>query len=555
MKHVLNRVLKDEASFSSNFYESDGILRHYLKKYAAPDSMDYMSERLVSLGRDGATVMDALSMDADKNSPELIKRTPYGEDLDYIRFHPSYWIMMDIAAESEMLYVKYHPELRKRFAQDRHKLGFAAGQIYAMSELGLYCPLCMTDGTALIVDRYCSSKDKKRLLPKLSSRKGEEFVTGAMYLTEKAGGSDVGANRTKAKLIDGNLYKLNGEKWFCSNANADVILALARTGPPEEGTRGLSLYLVEKYLENEERNPMEIVRLKDKLGVRSMATAEVLFRDTIGKRIGKEGQGFKIMAEMINMSRLYNAVAAIAGMRRAIVEVWQYLNHRVTFGKKAVEHPLIRQKFHELGSLYIAGFLLTWRAIRAMDAAENGDKQQEILLRILTPMAKWWTAEKSVEIVRDCMELMGGNGYIEDFVMPKLLRDVNVLPIWEGSGNIIVLDILRAINKTDALEVLVEEIRTRSDKQTNARLDKILALITSFEGETNDTIETSAKPLFDQLIHLYQITLIKHEADDTNRKWMKPALNYMEKRQKKELDLVSAPSLNKVENLINWKAR
>lgn len=297
---------------------------------------------------------------------------------------------------------------------------------------------------------------------------------------------------------------------------------------------------------------MEIIRLKEKMGVRSMATAEVLFHDTTGKRIGEEGQGFKIMADMINMSRLYNAVAAVACMRRGIVEAWQYLNFRVTFGKKAVEHPLIRQKFYELGSQYIAGFLLTWRAIRAMDAAESGNQQEKTLLRILTPMAKWWTAEKSVTVIRDCIELMGGNGYIEEFIMPKLFRDVNVLPIWEGSGNIIVLDMLRSIRKTDALEVLVEEVHKRSDKQSEAKLNKILALISSFEGKTNDTIETSAKPIFDQLIHLFQLTLIKQEMDDTNQKWLKPSLDYLMKIQKQETGLITAPPLQKVENLICW---
>lgn len=552
MSHPGNHVLRKNAAFSSNFYESDGILKHYLKKHTEPESFKYMMDKLNSIGTDAASVMDSLSMDADRHGPQLIKRTPYGEDLDHIHFHPSYWLLMDIAAVSEMFYVKYHPELRKKFTDDRHKLGFAAGQLFAMSELGVYCPLCMTDGAALIIDRYCHAADKKRLLPKLSSRKGEDLFTGAMYLTEKAGGSDVGANRTAAEPNEGDSYKLNGEKWFCSNANADVILVLARTGPLGEGTSGLSLFLVEKYLQNGKRNPMQMLRLKEKLGVRSMATAEVQFRDTVGKRVGKEGHGFKIMADMINLSRLYNAVAAVAGMRRGIVEAWQYLNHRVTFGVKTTEHPLIRQKFYELGANYVAGFLLVWRAIRAMDAAENGNEQEKALLRILTPMAKWWTAEKSVETVRDCMELMGGNGYIEDFVMPKLFRDVNVLPIWEGSGNMIVLDILRAIHKTDALEVLVEEIRSKSDKKSDAGLEKILTLISAFAGESNDTIETSAKPLFEQLIRIYQLTLAQQEMEDTNRKWLKPALDYMKNGQKNDLELVTPPSNQIVKNLICW---
>src|SRR5699024_10583481 len=147
-----------------------------------------------------------------------------GETINEVDFHPAYWELMKIAAQSEMLHVKYHPELRDRFAGNRHKMGFAAGQLYGMSELGQYCPLCMTDGAAYLIDRYASEADKERLLPKLSARVGGQLFTGAMFLTEKAGGSDVGANLCRAEKIDGNRYRLNGEKWFCSNVNADVMM-------------------------------------------------------------------------------------------------------------------------------------------------------------------------------------------------------------------------------------------------------------------------------------------------------------------------------------------
>jgi len=552
MKHPGNHVLTDDLKYSQNFFRSDKILNSYFKKHTSENARSYMHEKLLNLGRDAATVMDSLSLDADKNGPELVKRSPYGETINHIRFHPSYWMLMDIALQSEMIHVKYDAELRKKFSADRHKLGFAAGQIYGMSEMGIYCPLCMTDGAAMIVDKYCNEADRKRLLPGLSSCSSDKFLTGAMYLTEKAGGSDVGANRTKAVRLSGREYTLAGEKWFCSNANADVILALARTGPLREGTKGLSLFLVEKTLEDGKKNPVNIVRLKEKLGVRSMATAEIMLEGTKGKLIGEEGQGFKIMAEMINMSRLYNAVAAIAGMRRAIAETWQYLNHRVTFGKKAVEHPLIREKLCEAGSNYTGSFLLVWRAIRAMDAAENGDENERQLLRILIPMAKWHTAEQSVGTVRDCMELMGGNGYIEDFILPKLFRDVNVLPIWEGSGNIIVLDILRAINKTEALEQLVTEIKDIHDDKLNSELDKLLSMLSSLSEKEQDTVETTAKMLFKHLIHLYQLSLMKKEIDEDNKGWITPSIKYMTGILNPGITIKTPPDVETVQKLIAW---
>lgn len=552
MLHPENHVLGKEAVFSSNFYESDKILKNYLERAVLTESLDYMNDKLEALGMKAASLMDVLSQDADKYGPKLSKRTPYGEDIDRIDFHPSYWLLLEIAANSEMFHVKYDPELRKKLSSDRHQLGFAAGQIYAMSELGQYCPLCMTDGAAYIIDRYCSKEDKDRLLPKLSSPEAKDFYTGAMFLTEKAGGSDVGANRAKAVRSDSNYHTIIGEKWFCSNANADVMMVLARTDTIMKGTKGLSLFLVEKILENGEKNSMEIVRLKDKMGVRSMATAEILLQGTKGKLIGDEGNGFKIMAEMINMSRLYNAVAAVGAMRRGIAEAWQYLSFRTTFGKTVTNHALIRDNFYELGSKYVAGFLLVWRTIRAMDAAENGDEDEKRLMRILIPMAKWWTAEQSVYTVRACMELIGGNGYIEDFIMPKLFRDVNVLPIWEGSGNIIVLDILRAIKKTDALDLLIEEIQSVSDKKMDTELNKLLSLIDDLEGEEQDTVETSCKYLFDRLIHIYQLALIKKEMDISDDEWLEPALDYLSDELNPEIRLKKAPDLSMIEKLIGW---
>ncbi|WP_165264947.1 acyl-CoA dehydrogenase family protein [Fodinibius halophilus] len=380
-----------------------------------------------------------------------------------------------------------------------------------------------------------------------------------MFLTEKSGGSDVGANLTRAEQVEGDKYVLNGEKWFCSNVNADVIMALARTGPIKEGTRGLSLFLVEKTLPNGDRNSMDIVRLKDKLGVRSMATGEVLFDDTVGQRLGEEGEGFKLMARMINISRNYNSVAALAANRRAIIEAWQYLNHRRTFGKQATKHALIREKFYELGAQYLANFLLVWRGLQAMDASENGDESERDLLRIITPMAKWCSAEHAVYAVRECMELMGGNGYIEDFVMPKLLRDVNVLPIWEGSGNIIVLDMLRAARKSDGLKLIFKHIAdtAATSEEYGSLLNKQLSEVKSVwqligEMEDRDQVEATAKPLFKKLITLFQITLLIREKKDSSSDRFDTALSYLTGTFSNSLRTRTPPSLDNIEELIGW---
>lgn len=561
-----NTVLTEDARSSTNFYESDRILRHYLQKHVSGSGLEYMSDKLQRLGAQAAGRMNLLSAAADREQPRLKRRTPTGEPQNSVVFHPAYDELLTIAAESEMFYVQYEPRFRDRFAAERHQLGFAAGQLYAMTEMGVYCPLCMTDGAAHLVDQYSPEKLKERLLPRLTARSGEDLYTGAMFLTEKAGGSDVGRNLTTAEHLEDDRYLLNGEKWFCSNVNAEVIMALARTGKVEDGTRGLSLFLVEKALPDGSANPMDIIRLKDKLGVRSMATGEVRFTDTVGVRLGEENRGFRLMTEMINISRTYNAVAALAAGRRAVIEAWQYLNHRVTFGKRAVSHALVRRKFEELGANYVADFLLVWRAIRAMDHTGQGNSESERqLMRMLIPMAKWRSAEQAVYTVRECMELMGGNGYIEDFIMPRLLRDVNVLPIWEGSGNIILLDMLRAAQKTNALAILVHEIEETaagSEKYgalISGRLAAVQELWVSLEqdkdgnGKGNrDMTEAATRPLFSELVTLYQMALLIQETGPGSAAWTEPALRYLASTYEEPLQPDPPIDAETLQNLIGW---
>ncbi|MCS6978621.1 MAG: acyl-CoA dehydrogenase family protein [Flavobacteriales bacterium] len=440
-------VLQPGFHRSSNFYDSDQWLHRLWREIFPPEICGRLEPLKKAIGQRAATDMEALARAADRHPPELVLRNWYGEDIQEIRFHPAYRELQDIAVHSGMFRLKWQPEVRRYFEGFRHAAGFAVGFYYAMAENGLYCPLCMTDGAALLVDKYGDEADKKRLLPRIYTEDPNQFITGAMFLTEKAGGSDVGANQCTARRKDGPWYLLNGEKWFCSNANAEVAFVLARTRPDVPGTRGLSIFLVEPMLPDGTPNPRRIIRLKDKLGVRSMASAEILLTDTVGKLYGEEGQGFKIMADMINLSRLYNAVTAVADQRRALIEAWQFLSYRHTFGRPALSHALVRKKCLELLNLYLADLALLWRAIQAYDRAECGQAHEALLARLLTPMVKKCTAWNGVYVVRECMELIGGMGYIEDGVMPRLMRDCMVLPIWEGAGNIMVLDMMRALAK------------------------------------------------------------------------------------------------------------
>lgn len=555
-----NKVLENAYHLSVNFYNSDKILQNYLKNNISAEGLTYMQDKLQYTGTQAAGVMNELSLLADKKGPELVKRNFTGENIDEIRFHPAYWQLMDIAVKSEMFRVKWEPSLRSKFKHEGHRLGFSTGYLYAMSESGQYCPLCMTDGVARLIDLFCREEDKARLLPHIATDRAEELYTGAMFLTEKTGGSDVGANITIAEHKEDDVYLLNGEKWFCSNANAQLIFALARTDNDVKGTKGLSIFMIENPLPGGERNYMEVIRLKDKLGVRSMASAECILRDTKGKMVGKEFEGFKVMVEMVNLSRLYNSVAALSASRRALIEAYQFLNARKTFGKPALDHALIRTKLTELGALNVANFYLVWRAIESLDKADNGDKKEAQLFRIINPMTKKWSAETGVYITRESMELMGGLGYIEDGVLPKIMRDVMVLPIWEGSGNIIVLDMLRAFFKSEGFDTICSEIERSaglSAMHGDFLRKGLLALKTFAERLKTlpqDEMEASAKPFFDQLTTLYQIAVLIDNLTDESKAWIAPAISFLKNRfAPAPLHEIKPLSVEEVKGLIAWE--
>lgn len=551
-----NQVLQDGAIRSQNFYRSDMLLQHLVERYWNAARKAYFVPHYVDLGEKAATIMDALSLEADKNPPNLVKRNHYGETINDIKFHAAYNALLDIAAGAEMFYPKWNADLRASLGNGNHAACFVIGQLFCMSEMGQYCPLAMTDGVARLIERYGDTADQSYWLPKLSARSGKDLATGAMFLTEKSGGSDVGANLVSATPLGEGYYHLIGEKWFCSNVNADLIFVLARTDAAIAGTKGLSIFLVSRYLKDGSRNPMEVVRLKDKLGVRSMASAECLLQNTVGKLYGKEGEGMKIMLDMIALMRIYNAVTALAGERRALVEAYQHLSFRNTFGKNALEHPLIRTKLASLCSTYSSDFYLTWHCIFTMDSAETGDAAAIARLRLLTPMVKYWTGKNTVHVVRECMELVGGLGYIEDGILPKLFRDVLVLPIWEGAGNIMLLDMWRATQKSDSLQALLTEMElfyatTTTDYPTAiTALEHWKAHYALIAGLTDrQQQEANLLNLFESLIGLYQDFLLRLYRDSESEVWINAALDWRTMATKA---VQTAPSVDCIRAMMGW---
>ena len=284
---------------------------------------------------------------------------------------------------------------------------------------------------------------------------------GTQFMTEKAGGSDIGRVETIARNEAGT-WRLYGEKWFCSHADADVALMLARPEGAPEGTRGLALFALPRRLEDGSRNSYRIVRLKDKLGTRSMASGEIRLEGAVAYPVGRLDQGLKQMMDQVNLSRLSHGVRAAAMMRRCVNEALTVARHRVAFGKAIIEHPLLRRQLMKLMVPAEQALSMTMAAAAAMGEADAGSAEAAEALRILTPLVKFRACRDNVTVATGAMEVRGGNGYIEEWVNARLIRDAQVGLLWEGTSNINALDVIgRAVGKSKAHRALETLLRAR----------------------------------------------------------------------------------------------
>jgi hypothetical protein len=350
----------------------------------------------------------------------------------------------------------------------------------------------------------------------------DELLQGAQFMTEKAGGSDVGATETSA-VWDG-VWRLYGDKWFCSNVSADLMLTLARPEGAPAGTRGLGLFLVPKRLEDGARNRYRINRLKDKLGTRDMASGEVTLDGALAYQVGALDRGFVQMMEMVSSSRLSNAMRAAAMTRRGLLEATVHAGGRVAFGRTLNELPLMRETLLELTLDSESAVAAVVHTGTVYDRADRGSNDDAKLLRILTPLIKLSICKRARWSTGESMEVRGGNGYIEDWVDPRLLRDAHLGSIWEGSTNVIALDVLRAIGREGADVVLAGDIERRlngvSDPYVTSLasivqtiFERIFDLVQRVRALPSDEREYQARDLSERLYLAYAASLLIEEAD------------------------------------------
>jgi alkylation response protein AidB-like acyl-CoA dehydrogenase len=444
-----------------DFFAADRGVQDLLRLYLDADTHAALLPHYQRLGRLAGGRLDELARTADRHPPVLHPRDRFGRDEDWIEYHPAYREMEAIAFGDFQFHAMSHRA--GVLGRDRPLppvAKYAFQYLFVQAEFGLMCPISVSDTSAHLIARFADPALRDFLLPRMLSPDLDTLWKGTQFMTEKAGGSDVGAIETEARNEDG-AWRLHGEKWFCSHTDADVALMLARPAGAAAGTRGLALFALPRRLPDGSRNAYRIVRLKDKLGTRSMASGEIRLEGAFAWLVGDPEQGLKQMMEQVNLSRLSHGVRAAAMMRRCVNEA-RAAATRVAFGRAVIDFPLMRRQMMKLLVPAEQALSMAFATADAMGRAREGDADATAELRILTGLLKLRACRDNVTVATGAMEARGGNGYIEDWVNARLVRDAQVGLLWEGTSNINALDVItRAVQRAGAHRALEAMLMAR----------------------------------------------------------------------------------------------
>ncbi|WP_433002675.1 acyl-CoA dehydrogenase family protein [Kribbella sp. CA-294648] len=461
-----------------NFFTRDTALGDSLRPYADLSA----NSGLLELG-ELAGSEEALShaLPANQNSPVLRTHNRYGHRIDEVEFHPSWHWLMEKAVGFGLQAAPWTSD-----EPSPHLTRAAGFYVWSQVEPGHACPISMTYAAvpALRADKTLAGE----WIPRLAATQydvrrlpaaDKAGVLAGMGMTEKQGGSDVRANVTTATPVgaDGE-YVLNGHKWFCSAPQVDVFLVLAQAAD------GLTCFVVPRVLADGNRNAFALQRLKDKLGNRSNASSEVEFHNTVGYRLGDEGAGVRTIIEMVAATRLDCVLGSAALMRRALVEATWHTAHRSAFGDLLKNKPAMQNVLADLAIESEAATALSMRLAAAMDASIAGDEQAIAFRRIALPLAKFWVCKRTSFTVAEALECLGGNGYVEESGLPLLFRESPLNSIWEGSGTVNALDVLRALRRPESLEAWLLEVGAAqgADHRLDAAVTDVLESLSDLAG-------------------------------------------------------------------------
>jgi acyl-CoA dehydrogenase len=458
-----------------NFFTSDANLQHVLRYHLGDERYGEVSARLSDFGGDAATQLDALAKQEDGigNHPRLQRYTGLGERIEQIEFHPNHdaagrliWQSGILASQAEPGNTVYQMALLYLLAHN--------------GEAGHACSIACTSGLIRALQQYGDETLKAKYLPLLLDPNYDTMQHGAQFLTEVQGGSDVGANAVEAHDAGDGSWRISGEKWFCSNINAQQFLVMARPVGAQTGTRGLGAFLVPRNLDDGTTNGFYIRRLKDKLGTRTLASAELDFREAVAYPIGPVDAGFRITVELVlNTSRLMNALSCAGVMRRAYVEAHSYACSRQAFGQPIAQYPLVQESNAELLSESYASVASSFALAAMLDKIESGQAEADdaAVFRLLVNLNKFITSVRGSEMVHKAIEIFGGNGAIESFsILPRLYRDMVVLESWEGTHNVLGLQVLRDISRYRLHEPFFSYLDAKLQTVTHPELSGALAI-------------------------------------------------------------------------------
>src|SRR6476659_125369 len=490
-----------------NVFESDAVLVEAAKREGA----EWDRERIVAAGEyAGSGAAQELGRLANENPPQLKTHDRYGNRVDVPEFHPGWHELMAAGVGFEL-----HSSPWKDPQPGAHVARGAAFMCMSQAEAGIGCPISMTYSVipALRTQPELAAEWEPRFLsatydPANAPSPGKRGALAVMGMTEKQGGTDVRANTTVARPVNGGgpggEYEITGHKWFMSAPQCDAFLVLA------QADGGISCFLCPRWTPDGERNRFRLQRLKDKLGNRANASSEVEFDGAWAQLVGEEGAGVRTIIEMVNHTRLDCALGSAAGMRAGLVEAIHHAEHRSTFGKLLVEQPLMRNVLADLCVESEAATISALRLARSYDESIAGDEQAEAFKRIANPVLKYWICKREPSHAVECLECLGGNGYVEESGMPRLYRQAPLNSIWEGSGNVQCLDVLRTMATTrGAVDAFFAEIEEAGG---DSRLDPYVARLRADLGDLDD-VEARARALVERMALALQGSLLLRFGD------------------------------------------
>uniref|UniRef100_A0A8C5DLY2 Acyl-CoA dehydrogenase family member 11-like n=1 Tax=Gouania willdenowi TaxID=441366 RepID=A0A8C5DLY2_GOUWI len=473
-----------------NPFVEDALLRGYLRRHLP--NQEIFSD-LAAFGERLVSEVDEWGRECELNPPRLVHFDPWGRRVDHIVTSSSWKRMKDLSAREGLVAIGYE----RAFGEWSRVYQMCKLYLFSPSS-GLYtCPLAMTDGAAKVIQSIGVSSPVEEAYRRLTSRQPDVFWTSGQWMTERRGGSDVGhGTETVAVPQRDGSYKLHGFKWFTSATDADMTLTLARvqdgSGETTPGSKGLSLFYAEVSRGQDGRlRGLEVQRLKDKLGTRQMPTAELLLDGLPAFRLSEEGRGVASIANMLTITRIHNSISAAAAMRRVLQLARDYAARRTVFGKHLKDHPLHVQTLARMEVETRGAFLLVMDVCRLLGCEENGSasRQDSHLLRLLTPVVKLYTGKQAVAVVSEGLESFGGQGYMEDTGLPGILRDAQVLSIWEGTTNVLSLDVLRCVARSSGMVLQAYFSHTKSLLAGASSFSSLSPAVKAVDGAVSDLEE------------------------------------------------------------------